>query len=100
MTACMTVGCSQGAGPHERHDDLMLSGGWGWHGAVWTIPPTTTEAALADLREQIRAAYLDAVRSRDRAAQDPTSTGRIKAVAHQAHASRLLRILDTQRDRP
>lgn len=103
MTACLTVGCSQGAGPHDSHDDLLLSGGWDGHGSTASDHHTAVAArgidALArldDLRAQVRAAYLDALADARRAATDPTASGRIRGVAHQTHASRLLRILDTQ----
>lgn len=52
---------------------------------------------LSDLQRQVRSAYLDAIRHRDRWSKDPTAEGRVRAVAYQTCASRLLRVLDTQR---
>lgn len=86
---CTTVGCSQGAGPHDGHDNLLLVGDW--DGTA-----RTPRRQLADLRDQLKNAYLDAVRDRDRASKDTSAEGRARAVAHQTHASRLLRILDSQ----
>lgn len=54
------------------------------------------EARLAELQRQIRGAYIDVLEHQRRWAHGLTSEDRIRAVAYQTCASRLLRILDSQ----
>lgn len=61
----------------------------------------TAAAQLVELQRQVRAAYLDVIEHRDRWSHGVTAEDRVRAVAYQTCASRLLRIIDTQRhDQP
>lgn len=67
-----------------------------WDG-IEAIDLVTARAELAELQRQVRGAYLDVIQHRDRWAHGTTAEDRCRAVAYQTCASRLLRILDTQR---
>lgn len=57
----------------------------------------SVRAELDELRRQVRAAYVYVLEHRNRWAPGVTAEDRVRAVAYQTCASRLLRILDTQR---
>lgn len=54
------------------------------------------EARLAELQRLVRAAYIDVLDHQRRWAHGLTAEDRVRAVAYQTCASRLLRILDSQ----
>lgn len=101
--------CEHDLGFHHVDTGCAWTDGWNRCACDRNLPEATADAILAspvwqnladqaqrlrEARRLIRSAYLDVVRDRDRTAQDTTLEGRARAVTHQTHASRMLRLHD------
>ena len=78
-SSCRTVGCSQGAGPHAAHDDLLLSGGW-----------DGPQPFLSEVRATLVTLHADLCRGRAAAVNLDVP----RAIELQGYASRVVALVD------